>query len=88
MEQPHTADGVNPLRTIRIDLPNQNPQTIADFMDWVQLRNGNLTRWIAMSEYALALETIARIEGDMQQLRHLLKASGATIPRVIEGTEG
>lgn len=82
---PVTGTGVNPLKMFMIDLPNPNPESIADYMAWVKLRHANLVTFIKRDEGRLALETLARLEGDLQRVRHLLKASGASVKRVIEG---
>jgi hypothetical protein len=83
---PVTGTGDNPLKAIVVDTPPMEPKAIADYMAWVKFRSANLKRWINNGEASLALESIARIEGDLQQIRHLLKANGATVKRVIEKT--
>lgn len=73
-EQPVTGTGDNPLKEIQVDIPNPNPETVNDYLRWVQFRSEALKRWINSGETRLALETIARLEGDLQQVRTLLKS--------------
>lgn len=84
-DAPVTGTGDNPLKELRIGLPPQNPTTVRDYLAWVKFRTTSVEQWVKNDEDALALEGIARIEGDLQQIRHLLKASGTTVKRVIEG---
>jgi hypothetical protein len=83
--KPSTGTGDAPMKAIVIDLPTPNPETVADYMAWVKFRTATLGRWIKMDapEAApLILETIARVEGDLQQIRHLVKAGKDTTDRV------
>lgn len=85
--QPVTGDGDNPLKEITIDLPTPTPETIPEYMEWIKFRTASLGRWVRMNEMGTApviLETIARIEGDLQQLRHLVKGEKDTSDRTDE----
>lgn len=70
---PYTGAGENPLKRIMLDGPNPNPETIDDYMKWVEFRFHSLSRWVTAGEPKLILETIARLEGDLQQIRYLTK---------------
>jgi hypothetical protein len=84
-EVPVTGTGDGPVKEIVINLPLPNPETVADYMEWVKLRTANLGRWVKADTADVApliLETIARIEGDLQQMRQLVKGTKDTADRV------
>jgi hypothetical protein len=79
--QAYTADGDNPLKPLRVEYVPSSPETVEDYVKTVDFRFLALQRWIESSENKLALETIARIEGDLQQIRLLLKGA----KKLVEG---
>jgi hypothetical protein len=87
MDTPMTASGDAPMSVYVINLPPVEPESIADYMAWVKFRTDSLARWIKMDRPDVApviLETIARIEGDLQQMRHLVKTGKVATERVDE----
>lgn len=75
---PQTGDGYNPLKELSVDIPTNNPTSIIDYMRWIEFRAASLTRMTKdrgkLIEYKpLICETIARLEGDLQNLRSLVK---------------
>jgi hypothetical protein len=81
---PVTADGNNPLKRVMLDKPPVEPESVGEYIQWVDVRMGSLKRWVQSDSDAstrIALETIARIEGDLQQIRLLLKG----VKRLTEG---
>lgn len=72
LDGPVTGNGYKAASIL--DLPKVKPETCRDYLSWVKFRVNTLERMIRNDEDRLALETIARIEGDLQQIRLLLKS--------------
>lgn len=74
VESPITGNGDNPFKNLQINLPPVNPQSISDYTEWAELRSENLFRLLkSNAPKSIVLETLARLEGDLQQIRTLLK---------------
>jgi hypothetical protein len=80
-EDPVTGTGENPLKALRVEPVISSPVTVEDYVKTVDFRFLALQRWIESGENRVALETIARIEGDLQQIRLLLKGA----KKLVEG---
>lgn len=78
---PATGTGDNPLAILRVEPNTGSPETVEDYVKTVDFRFLALQRWIESGENRLALETIARIEGDLQQIRLMLKGA----KKLVEG---
>lgn len=72
---PKVGNGVNPLVALRVEPVMSSPVTVEDYVKTVDFRFLALQRWIESGENRVALETIARIEGDLQQIRLLLRGA-------------
>jgi hypothetical protein len=71
------AEG-NPLTILRPEKPNPNPQTIEEYAASIVTRAENIRRWVrdnrTWADFSpVVLNMIARMEGDMQRMRTLLK---------------
>lgn len=81
--EPTTGNGDRPSG-LSPDFPPLHPESVSDYMQWVEFRSRSLGRWIKTGGPKAApviLETVARLEGDLQQIRHLVKAEkAASVP--------